>query len=69
MGLKEKKAGFGLEVRSFVGSDEKAYLVFKSREGSYHVFKEVEAKEAARECGASREGNTRQMWSEIWRRA
>ena len=28
----------------------------------FHVFAEVEAKQAARECGASRKGTTRQMW-------
>jgi hypothetical protein len=66
MPLKRKRTGFGLEIRTFQGSDEKTYIVFRTRTGSYHAFVEVEAKEAARECGAKREGTTRQMWDAIW---
>jgi hypothetical protein len=66
LALKEKKLGLGLETRSFHGKDGRTYLVFRTAEGSYHVFAEVEAKEAARQCGAMKEANTRQVWGEVW---
>jgi hypothetical protein len=66
MPIKQKKRGLGMELRSFTGKDDRAYLVFRTARGTYHVFAEVEAKQAARECGASREGTTHQMWNEIW---
>lgn len=67
--IKEKMRGTGLEMKLFSGRDGNSYLVFKTQDGSYHVFLEVQAKQAARECGATEEGNTRRMWSQIWRRA
>ena len=30
---------------------------------------EVEAKEAARKCGATKEGNTWSMWDQVWEKA
>lgn len=65
MALKPKKRGLGIEMRTFE-SRTGNYLVFRTREGAYHVFQEIEAKEAARDCGSTIEGNTRQMWQEIW---
>lgn len=65
MPAKEKRRGFGLDIRSSQGQDGSAYIVFKTTSGSCHVFKEVEAKQAARECGAETEGNTRKLWSEL----
>ena len=50
--LKDKRGGTGLEFKAFDGADGRSYLVFKSLEGSFHAFAEVEAKQAARECGA-----------------
>jgi len=67
MRLKSKKVGVGLEIKSFVGRDCRSYIVFRTGRGSFHVFAEVEAKEAARQCGATSEGNTRTMWEAIWR--
>ena len=64
--MKKKREGFGLEMKTFAGSDGNTYLVFRTSAGSYHVFMEVEAKEAARQCGATEEKNTRQMWASIW---
>jgi len=66
MAIKEKRRGLNLEMRSFSGKDGRSYLVFHTAGGSFHVFCEVEAKNAARQCGATKEGNTRQMWSEVW---
>lgn len=66
MAIKRKKRGFGIEMRTFEGKDGTAYLVFRSADGAYHVFAEVEAKEAARQCGCAIEESTRQMWAEVW---
>jgi hypothetical protein len=67
MAVKRKKRGFGLEMKTFPGRDGN-YLVFRTSGGSFHVFMEVEAKEAARQCGAETEANTRRMWASIWDR-
>jgi hypothetical protein len=66
MAIKKKKKGYGLEIKTFRGSDGASYLVFRTREGAFNVFVEVEAKEAARQCGASSEGTPRQMWGGLW---
>jgi len=65
--MKRKKKGLGLEMHTFFGKDGNSYLVFRSTAGSYHVFVEVEAKEAARQCGERSTGTPRQMWGEIWK--
>ena len=64
--LKDKREGTELGFKTFVSSDGIRYLVFRSLEGSFHVFAEVEAKQAARECGAAELTNTRQMWESLW---
>jgi hypothetical protein len=64
--LKEKREGRSLETKTFLGKDGNNYLVFRTLDGSFHTFVEVEAKQAARECGATEEANTRQMWESIW---
>ncbi len=66
MPIKPKKQGLGLEMKTFEGKDEKTYLVFRTKSGAYHVFQEVEAKQAARNCGALKERHARQMWNEVW---
>ena len=38
----------------------------RTAKGTYHVFAEVEAKDAARQCGATKKGTTHQMWNQIW---
>jgi hypothetical protein len=67
MALKGKRSGVGLDMRTFRGKEGR-YLVFRTPAGSFHVFKEVEAKEAARNCGAKFEANTREMWKQVWDR-
>jgi hypothetical protein len=63
-----KRAGFGLEVKSLVGKSGMSYIVFKTKNGAFHVFQEVEAKNAAKDCGVQTTGrNTRQAWEEIWK--
>jgi hypothetical protein len=64
--LKDKREGTTLAFKTFVVSDGTHYLVFRSLEGSFHVFAEVEAKQASRECGATELANTRQMWESLW---
>ncbi len=68
MGIKPKKSGSGLEIRTFKGKDG-TYIVYRTPRGSFHVFIEVDAKNAAIDCGASGDPktiNTRKMWQEIW---
>ena len=64
-----KRRGVGLEMKTFPGNDGQNYLVFRTPRGAYHTFVEVEAKEAARKCGA-KDGkprlNTRKMWENLW---
>jgi len=62
----KKREGLGLEMKTFTGDEGQNYLVFRTAKGSYHVFQEVEAKEAAADCGIPKNGNTRQMWSYLW---
>jgi len=64
---KRKRQGVGLEMKTFKGNDKQNYLVFRTPKGSYHVFLEVDAKEAATHCAAPRKGNTRQIWKQLWK--
>ncbi len=61
--MRQKRSGSGLDIRVFNAKDGNSYLVFRTLDGSFHSFVEVEAIEAAEQCGASRRGNTRHMWS------
>jgi hypothetical protein len=69
MPAKDKRSGLGLDIRSFQGKDGENYIVLKTTKGSYHVFQEVEAKEAARKCGVTAAGNTRRLWGKLWKDA
>jgi hypothetical protein len=66
--LKEKREGTKLGFKVFEGADGNRYLVFRSLDGSFHVFAEVEAKAAAKQCGAGEmsDANTREMWESLW---
>ncbi len=64
--LKEKRQGYGLEMKIFTGKDGKSYLVFRTQDGAYHTFVEVESKQVARECGSTLDANTRQKWDKLW---
>ena len=66
MAFKKKAEGKGLDFKVFSSADGTQYMVFRGLDGSFHTFVEVEAKEAARECGATKEGNTRHMWESLW---
>jgi len=44
----------------------KTYLFVRQSDGAYFAFPAVPAKDAARDCGASEGGNTRQMCKQVW---
>jgi hypothetical protein len=64
--LTAKRKGSGLEMMTIEGDSGTTYLVLRTGKGSYHVFAEVEAKEAAIDCGNSKDANTRARWKELW---
>jgi len=63
-----------LSFRTFLSKTKskprKRYLVFKLPDGSFHAFVEVEALEAAIDCGANakKSRDTRVLWKEVWNR-
>jgi hypothetical protein len=61
----KKRKGFGLEARTFTGKSGQTYLVFKTLDKGFHVFVEIEAKEAADDCGTKHKG-TRRGWRWLW---
>lgn len=67
MKISKKRKGFGLEVKTIEGG-KGTYLFFRAKNGGYHTFLEVAAKDAARDCGATEGGNTRRMCKEVWER-
>jgi len=64
--LTPKRRGVGLETKTFVGNSGATYLVLRSGSGSFHVLAEVEAAEAARDCGAQEGRNMRSAWKALW---
>jgi len=42
------------------------YVFVRCEDGAYYAFPAVPAKAAARDCGATEGGNTRQMCKEVW---
>ena len=66
--MKPKRQGAMIGFDTFQGKNGETYLVFKrTPRGGYHVFTEVEAKEAARKCGSSGKGTTDHQWGELWK--
>ena len=61
-----KREGLGLSIKTFEGASGKTYLVFKTPKGAFHAFVETEAKDAAKDCGSSGKGNTREQWKSVW---
>jgi hypothetical protein len=63
-----KRQGYGLEIRTFSGGDGTAYIVFRTRNGSFHTFIETSAKDAAIDCGSTlpRSQITRRHWQSLW---
>jgi hypothetical protein len=68
--LRDKRAGAGVDIRTFTGQSGRTYIVFKTRRDAFHVFVETEAKAAAVDCGsglARDEAATRTHWERVWR--
>jgi hypothetical protein len=55
-----------IETKTFEGKSGVSYIFFRSDNGNVHVFAEVNVAEAARDCGATGEGNTHSLVKEIW---
>jgi len=62
--FKAKLTDCALEMKTIRG-DKGTYLFLKAGK-SYHVFVEVDAKEAAIDWGAAEGQNTRQSCKEVW---
>ena len=67
--FKLKPPQVAMEVKTFQGKDNPmvTYLVMKTGR-EYHVFTEVEAKQAAEDCGAPKTGKTNWQWEQVWGR-
>jgi hypothetical protein len=63
---KPKKIGLGLEVKTFKGRSGRAYLVFRTPAGDYHVFSEVSEDESASDCGVKKGSSTEPTWESMW---
>lgn len=63
--IRSKRKGHGLEIKTIKGRSGRSYLVLKAPGAGFHVFVEVEAKAAAKDCGGKGR-NTREMWRSIW---
>ena len=71
-GISFKRSGVGLEMRVFTARRRRRYLVLRTPRGAFHVFAEVQAKDAAVDCGSTFDrstANTRQMWQGLWSRS
>ena len=69
--FKTKKEPYRVQIKTFKGGKGN-YLVMTAGDGKYHVFVEVEAKEAATDCGCKldpRKSNPTKMWNELWKAA
>jgi len=57
-------------IMTINGNKGATYLVLCGHGGDYHVFVEVQAKEAAIDCGEVEQptDNTRTMWDRLWQR-
>jgi hypothetical protein len=66
-----KRKGIGLEMKTFPGKiSGNEYIVFRLRNGSFHVFVETEAKDAAIDCAGrrvKRYEHTHTHWRALWK--
>jgi hypothetical protein len=60
-----KRLGYGLNMRVFPTTDDREdqVLLIQDPAGRFHTFVEVEAKQAARRCGAPKGLTTDESWS------
>jgi len=64
--FKAKLTDCALDMKTIKG-DKGTYLFLKAGK-SYHVFVEIDAKEAAIDCGAAEGKNTQISCKEVWKR-
>jgi hypothetical protein len=67
--LTVKRSDVRVEIKTFSGK-KCNYLVITAGDGKFHVFAEVQAKEAAIDCGCKlnpRSNNPTTMWRERWK--
>jgi hypothetical protein len=48
--MKPKHQGAGLQMKSFTDNEGVNYVFYKTPNGSYHAFREVQAREAIANC-------------------
>lgn len=63
-----KRRSYGLEIKTARGKTGISYVVFKTYNGTFHAFMEVDAKAAANDCGGPRSGNTQARWNTLWKK-
>jgi hypothetical protein len=61
-----RSLGAGLEIKTLRGRSGVSYLVFRAGEENFHVFREVDSEEAARDCGAKPSADGRDPWKALW---
>jgi hypothetical protein len=57
---------WGPEIKSVKGKTGASYLIFRTHDGRFHVFRRIDAREAALDCGAGAASNGQEMLEEIW---
>lgn len=55
----------GPEIKSFRGKTGASYLIFRTHDGDFHVYRGTDAREAALDCGAGEGSTGREMWEGI----
>jgi hypothetical protein len=61
---KAKRRGFGLGMEVHTSKSGETYLLLQKGK-SVHVFVEIEAKDAARDCGAEGIGTPLRLWEQV----
>ena len=64
--MKPKPHGTGLNIRTFEGKDGSTYLVFRTPRGAFHIFRELNARDAAADAFGLTSGTTYQRWRKLW---
>jgi len=64
-----KPASSALEISTFPGKNKQVKYIVMKLNTEFHVFVEVEAKQAAKDCGCPFpvSKTTQQMWSQLWK--
>ena len=70
--LNVKPSAAAMEIRTFESKNPRVQYIVMRTGDEFHVFAEVEAKEAAANCGcelASPKHTPVQMWKSLWKKA